>query len=73
MGQVPLLRNYRSALVMQVTFPDKQIKGLFKKIVSQPTFHRMQLLNLETINQSSNICVYNNQLIRLCKVGLQEP
>ena len=52
MGQVPLLRNYRSALVMQINFPDKQIKGHFKKIISQPTFHRMQPLNLETINQS---------------------
>ena len=52
LGQVPLLRNYRSALVMQITFLDKQIKGHFKKIISQPTFHRMQPLNLETITQS---------------------
>ena len=49
---VPLLRNYRSALVMQITFPAEQIKGHFKKIISQPTFYRMQPLNLETINQS---------------------
>ena len=52
LGQLPLLRNYRSALLMQITFPSEQIKGHFKKIISQPTFHRMQPFNLETINQS---------------------
>ena len=33
-------------------FSDRQIKGHFKNIISQPTFHRMQPLNLESINQS---------------------
>ena len=33
---------------MQITFPSEQIKGHFKKMISQPTYHRMQPLNLET-------------------------
>ena len=41
-----------SALVMQITFPAEQIKGHFQKIISQPTLHRMQPLNIETINES---------------------
>ena len=49
---MPLLRNYRSALVMQITFPAEQVKGDFQKVISQPTFHRMQPLNIETINES---------------------
>ena len=52
LGQLPLLRNYHSALLMQITFPSEQIKSHFKKMISQPTYHRMQPLNLETINQS---------------------
>ena len=52
LGRVPLLHNSSSALVMQITFPAKQIKGHFKKFICQPTFHRMQPLNTETINQS---------------------
>ena len=35
-----------------IAFLAKQIKGHLKKNISQPTFHRMQPLNLETNNQS---------------------
>ena len=37
---------------MQINFPDKQIKDHLKKIISELNFHRMQPLNIETINQS---------------------
>ena len=45
---------------MQIIFPAEQIKGHFKKLLSQPTFHRIQPLYHETVNQSWNFCVQNN-------------
>ena len=57
LNQVPFLHNYSSVLVMQITFPAEQIKGHFKKCISQPTFHRIQPLNNKTINQSWHFCV----------------
>ena len=43
---------FSSSCANYFKFPSKQIKGHFKTIISQPTFQRMQPLNLETINQS---------------------
>ena len=50
-GSGATFANYRLALVMQITFPAEQIKGHFKNIISQPTFHRIQPLNFDTVNQ----------------------
>ena len=46
LGQVPLLRNYRPVLIMQITFPPEQIKGHFKKNHILATFPQNATIKL---------------------------